>query len=188
MVATNTEDVTGLLLEWRAGDRRAAERLMSTVYDELRRIAGSFFSGRGDGDQTMQPTALVNEAYLRLIEQNRVEWRDRAHFFAIAAKLMRRIWCDDLRRRSAKKRGGDGLRVSMSGLEVALPPPGYDPLALDEALRRLAEQDPDKARIVELRFFGGLTVREVAEVLGCSRATVERHWELARSWLYRELR
>lgn len=178
-------DLTGLLLAWSAGDRNAAERLLSAVYDELHLLARR--SLRKRPGQTLQTTALVNEAYLRLIDQ-RVEWRNRSHFFALAAHTMRRIAVDHGRRRQAQKRGSGGPRISLAGFEPASTEPAFDALALDDALRRLERVDRAKASVVELRFFGGLKVREVAEVLGCSKATVERHWEFARAWLYRELR
>lgn len=180
-------DITGLLLAWRAGHTEATANLMSAVYDDLRKIAGQLMARHSFEIRTLQPTALVNEAYLRLINQDRVEWRDRAHFFAIAAKMMRRIMVDYGRQKRAAKRGGGRPDLSLTGHEIAAGGYTADPLALDEALGRLAKLDAERALVVELRFFGGLTMKEVAEVQGRSLATVERHWRLARAWLYREL-
>ena len=186
--AKDTSDITGLLLAWRAGDREAGEDLMSAVYDELRRIAGCLLNRRPSGDCTLQPTALVNEVYFRLVKQERVEWRDRAHFFGIAAKMMRRVAVDQARQKRAAKRRGGTPDLSLTDHEVAVDGNGQDAVVLDQALRRLAELEPDGALVVELRFFGGLTMKEVAVVQGCSLATVERRWHLARAWLYRELK
>ena len=180
-------DVTQLLLAWGAGDQTAADRLLPAVYAELRRQAGRAMR-RESPENTLQATALVNEAYLRLIDQRRVLWRNRAHFFGVAAHLMRRILVDHARERHAAKRGG-GLRpLTLSG--VAAPSAadeGVDVLALHEALERLAALDPGQARLVELRYYGGLTIEETAEALGVSPATVKREWAIARAWLRREL-
>ena len=183
-------DVTELLRAWSEGDRSAQEPLLRAVLGELRRQAARAMR-RESPTHTLQPTALVNEAYLRLIDQQRVQWRNRAHFFGVAASLMRRILVDHARSRLAAKRGGDVQRVSIGDVE----PPDrasesaqdVDVLALHEALERLAALDPEQARLVELRYFSGLTIEETAEALGVSPATVKREWRFARAWLRREL-
>lgn len=183
---SGSQDVTQLLLEWRNGNERALDRLMPLVYDELRRLAASYMR-RERPDHTLQPTALLNEAYLRLVDQTRIAWQGRAHFFGIAAQMMRRILLDHARQLKAAKRGSGGSKLP---LEAALGEPerqDVDVIALDEALTRLEELDPRQSRVVELRFFAGLEVNEVAEVLGISRATVNREWAIARTWLYREI-
>ena len=180
------EDVTRLLLAWRDGDEGALARLMPVVYDELRRLAASYMR-RERPDHTLQATALLNEAYLRLIDQTRVAWQGRAHFFGIAARMMRRILMDHARQHRAVKRGSGGRKLP---LEDALETPvrqDVDLLSLDEALTRLEEIDPRQSRVVELRFFAGLEVTEVAEVLEISPATVKREWAVARAWLHREI-
>ena len=176
--------VTQLLLEWRGGDEEALEKLTPIVYGELRRLGQHYMEGERQG-HTLQATALVHEAYLRLVGLD-VEWEGRGHFFAIAARLMRQVLVDYARRRTADKRGGDAPTISLEGLEVPLQP-ATELLALDQALERLAAFDERKSRIVELRFFGGLTLKETAEVLEVSRATVERELKLARAWLSRQL-
>ena len=178
-------EVTALLKDWSGGDRAALERLMPLVYGELRKVAGSYLSMERP-DHTLQPTALVHEAYLRLVDQRNVDWQNRAHFFAIAAKMMRRILVDHARRRRAAKRGVPAL-VLETAMEEGL---SRDPelLALDSALSGLESLDPRQAQIVELRFFGGLTVEETAEAAGISPATVKREWRTARAWLAREIR
>jgi len=182
-------EITQLLRDWQGGSREALDRLIPLVYDELHIIAARHLSGeRRDG--TLQTTALVNEAYLKMIDQQRVDWQNRAHFFAIAARLMRRILIDDARRRLRDKRGGSVARVSIE--DVAVPEPDapvdvIDLLQLDRALLELERLDPDQAKIVELRFFGGLTVEETAAVVGSSPATVKREWAVAKGWLHREL-
>jgi RNA polymerase sigma-70 factor, ECF subfamily len=180
------ENITELLLAWNQGDPRACERLMPVVYDELRRLARSHLR-RERPNHTLQPTALVNEAYLRLVDQARVNWRDRAHFFGIAARLMRQILVNYAEARHAAKRGGAGERLSLSAAEPIAREPELDLTALDEALNRLEELDPPQARIVELRYFAGLTIEEIAEVMSISPATVKREWSTARAWLRREL-
>jgi RNA polymerase sigma factor (TIGR02999 family) len=186
MVAPSHGEVTALLRDWSGGDQHALERLMPLVYQELRKLAASYMR-RERSDHTLQPTALVHEAYLRLVDQRGVDWRNRAHFFGIAARMMRRILVDHARRRQAAKRDGAADRISGSGdlVEGERDP---DLLALDVALDALEALDPRQARIVELRFFGGLTVEETAEVAGISTATVKREWQTARAWLARELR
>jgi RNA polymerase sigma-70 factor (ECF subfamily) len=180
-------DVTALLLAWRAGDAGAGERLLPAVYAELHRQAERAMRREG-GAHTLQATALIHEAYLRLVDQRRVEWRNRAHFFGIAAQTMRRVLVDHARGRLAEKRGGAMQRVTLG--DVGAGPAddsALDVLALHEALERLAELDPDQARLVELRYFGGLGIEETAEALGVSSSTVKREWAVARAWLRREL-
>ena len=181
-------DVTRLLQEWNAGHEDALERLMPLVYRELRALAARYMARERSG-HTLQPTALVHEAYLRLTAQHSVDWRNRAHFYGIAARLMRRILVDRARRASRSKRGGAMLHVALDGVPVAAEAPLHpvDAVVLDEALRRLEAIDPQQARVVELRYFGGLTLEETAEVLGVSTGTVKRHWSVARAWLYRAI-
>ncbi len=178
--------VTGLLADWSRGNKAALDQLMPLVYDELHRLARRYLS-RERPDHTLAATALVHEAYLRLVDQRSSRWQNRAHFFGISAQLMRRILVDYARRRGAVKRG-DGTRA-ISVVEAAdrAPADAVDILQLDQALGRLAALDSQQGRIVELRFFGGLTVEEAAEVLGISPRTVKRSWRSARAWLYREL-
>ena len=169
------------------GDRPALEVLMPLVYDELRRLAAHYLRGERPG-QTLQPTALVNEAYLRLLKDRPDRWQNRAHFCAIAAHSMRQILIERARARDALKRGGGQPRITFDeSLNAAAEAPVVDVLAVDMALERLAAIDADQARIVELRFFGGLSVEETAEAMGSSPATVKRHWAVARAWLAREL-
>jgi RNA polymerase sigma-70 factor, ECF subfamily len=180
------EEVTDLLLAWGRGDRSALDRLIPLVYEELRRLAHRYMGQERPG-HTLQTTALVNEAYLRLIDASRVRWQNRAHFFAVSAQLMRRILVDFARAHRNLKRGGAAQQVS---LDEALPvarEPDADLVALDEALTALAAIDPRQARAVELRFFGGLSVDEAAEVLKVSPETVHRDWRVAKVWLLREL-
>ena len=180
------EGITQLLLKWSDGDSSARERLMPLVYDELRRLAAKYLR-RERANHTLQPTALVNEAYLRLVDQQKVEWQNRAQFFGLAAKLMRNILVDHARSHQATKRGGQQFSVSLSRADRISEKPEVDLAALHETLERLAAQDQQKGRIVELRFFGGLTIEGTAEVLDISHATVERDWKMARAWLRREL-
>lgn len=180
-------DVTQLLIDWNEGDEHALDALMPRVVDELRRVARGYLRGEG-GSHTLQPTALVNEVYLRLIDRERVDWQDRAHFFAFAARTMRRILVDHARARRAAKRGHGEEPVTL--LDTPVSEAGSDPvdiLALDLALEKLAALDEKQARVVELRYFAGLTVNETAEVTGMARATVTRYWTLAKAFLYREL-
>jgi RNA polymerase sigma factor (TIGR02999 family) len=179
-------DVTQILREWSGGDRDAPERLMPLVYDEMRRLARSFLARERDG-HTFQPTALVNEAYLRLVDQTRVNWQNRAHFYGIASSMMRRVLIDHARAHATEKRGGVAVHLSIDDVQVPVEKRAASFLALDEALEKLAQMDPRKARIVEMRFFGGLSDEEIAEVLGVSSRTVLRDWKTARLWLYREL-
>jgi RNA polymerase sigma factor (TIGR02999 family) len=184
-----TPDVTQLLLGWSAGDRSAGEQLLTAVYSELRRQASRAMRRESD-DHTLQATALVHEAYLRLVDQQRVEWRNRAHFFGVAAQLMRRILVDHARRRHAGKRGNGVRQLALEDADAIQEPPeggGLDVLVLHEAVERLAAMDERQARIVELRYFGGLNIEDTAEAMGISPATVKREWAVARAWLRREL-
>ena len=181
------DGITELLIDWGQGDQAALDKLMPLVYDELRRLANNYLRREAAG-HTLQPTALVNEAYLKLIGQRSPNWQNRAHFFAISAKLMRRILVDHARQRQAAKRGGsEQERLSITSAETILKQPAVDLLALNEALDDLAQMDPQQGRIVELKFFAGLSIEETAEVLGISHATVERDWKMARAWLRRQL-
>lgn len=186
MATRSPEGVTQLLERWSQGDQDALEQLMPLVYDELHRLAGAYLR-RERPDHTLQPTALVNEAYLRLIDQRRGRWQNRAQFFGIAAQLMRRVLLDHARAHHAAKRGGAQEELSLSHAEHFGKQPDIAFLSLHDALTRLGEIDPDQSQIVELRFFGGLTIAETAEVMGTSHATVEREWTMARAWLRREL-
>jgi RNA polymerase sigma factor (TIGR02999 family) len=181
-------DLTALLVSWSNGERSAAEQLIPAVYEELHRQAERAMRREGDA-HTLQTTALVHEAYLRLVDQRRVEWRNRAHFFGIAAEVMRRVLVDHARARLADKRGGGATRVSLGAAGIPAPDDrgDADVLALHDALERLARLDPGQARLVELRYFGGLTIEDTADALGISPATVKREWALARAWLRREL-
>jgi RNA polymerase sigma-70 factor, ECF subfamily len=178
--------VTELLRAWSDGDEGALEQLMPLVEVELRRLARGYM-GRERRGHTLQTTALVNEAFLRLTDAQRIRWQDRAHFLGISARLMRRVLVDHARSRGYRKRGGDAQRVTLHEELVTSPDPALDVVALDRALDELAKVDARKSRIVELRFFGGLTVEETAEVLHVSTDTVKRDWRLAKLWLLREL-
>ena len=181
-----THEVTQLLVAWSNGDKAALDRLMPLVYTELRRLARHYMSRERPG-HTLQTTALVNEAYLRLVEQEGMRWENRAHFFGIAAHLMRQILVDHARSRQAAKRGGAQVRLSLGEVDRIASRPDVDLIALDEALGRLEAIDPQKSRIVELRYFGGLGIEETAEVIGVSPATVKREWSMARAWLRSEV-
>lgn len=184
---TTTANVTQLLAAWCAGNQAALDELVPLVDGEMRRLAAHYL--RGERDQAvLQTTALVNEVWLRLLEWRDVSWQNRAHFFGVAANLMRRALVDEVRQRNLRKRDGPMIRVSLSDLAELNNQKPTDLLALDEALDALAEQDQRHSRIVELRFFGGLTVDETAEVLGISPRTVAREWSLSQAWLYRELK
>ena len=186
-MAPHNADITQLLLAWSDGRREALDDLMPIVYADLRQVAAGYMRREAAG-HALQPTALVHEAYVRLVDQKQVKWRNRAHFFGVAAVLMRRILVDHARRRQAEKRGGDWERVTLAGDEVATDThKEIDVLALDEALERLAQFDPQQERIVELRYFGGLTIDETAEVVGISAATVVREWTIAKAWLRADL-
>lgn len=169
-----------------ADDQETAEQLMLAVYDQLRGLAGSMLRQEVPG-HTLQPTALVNEAYMKLVDQTRVDWQGRTHFFAVGAKMMRRILVDHARKKKRVKRGGGIHRVSLSDDVQVSKNNDEDVLAIEEALEKLAEQDPRQAQIVELRFFGGLTVAEVAQVLNVSKRTIESEWTILKAWLRREL-
>jgi RNA polymerase sigma-70 factor (ECF subfamily) len=179
-------DVTGLLVAWGDGDEAASERLMAAVYGELRRLARGFMRGERP-DHSLPPTALVHEAYVKLVDQRRVRWQSRAHFFAIAAHVMRRLLVDHARAHAAVKRGA-AVTVPLQGVDAGGDSLDVEVLALDAALDRLAAIDHRQSRLVELRFFGGMTVEETAAVLGIAPITVKRDWALAKAWLYRELR
>lgn len=180
-------EVTELLRRWSVGESDAQEPLLDLVYDELRRLARRYLS-RERQDPLLETKALVHEAYLRLMDQDRVEWANRSHFYAVASQTMRRILVDHARRRGHQKRGGGAERVDLDqALRIADKVP-TDLVALDDALHALGETDPEKSRLVEMRFFGGLSHSEIAEVLGVSVSTVDRHWRLARAWLYQTLR
>ncbi len=180
--APDRSRATGLLRDWGAGDRRALDQLVPAVYEELRRLAGRYLRLER-GEHTLQSTALVHEAYLRLIDQRAVDWRNRAQFLGIAAQMMRRVLANHARDRAAQKRGGGGLRVTLaSGLAAGRP--DFDLLALAEALERLEALEPRKSRVVELKYFGGLTTAEIGTLLEISPATVEREWKFSRAWLY----
>jgi RNA polymerase sigma factor (TIGR02999 family) len=188
----NSAEITTLLKAWRGGDSAALDRLTSVVYERLRRLARSYMR-KEDPGRTLQTTALVNETFLRLIDARDVDWRDRTHFFALCARIMRRILIDAARERASLKRGGQMQRVEHSTAVDfdLLPAVGSDPAAelcaLDDALETLDRMDPRRAQVVELRFFGGLTVEETGEVLNISPQSVMRDWRLARAWLAREL-
>lgn len=187
-VATPKDDasqVTGLLAAWSRGDESVHNRLLSLVYADLHRQAVAAMRRENEG-HTLQPTALVHEAYLRLVDQ-RVDWRNRGQFFGIAAQVMRRILIDHARERHAEKRGAGAHPVTLSAVDAQPADDSTDVLALNDALERLAALDPDQARIVELRYFAGLTIEETAEAVGVSPATVKREWATARAWLKREL-
>ena len=178
--------ITKLLLAWNGGDQAALHRLMPLVHDELRRLAHRYMRGERSG-HPLQTTALVNEAYVRLVDSSRVRWQSRAHFFAVSAQLMRRILVDVARTRRKRKRGGGDVHVSFDEALAVAGGPGLDVVALDDALRALAAFDERKSKVVELRYFGGLSVDETAEALGVSSVTVMRDWSVAKVWLLREL-
>ena len=178
--------VTELLIAWTGGDRAALDRLMPLVHAELRRIARRRLGAERQG-HTLQPTALVNEAYLRLVDLTRMKWQNRAQFFAIAARLMRAVLIDAARARGAAKRGGSLLRVTFDEARTPFAHHDHNLIALDDALEALAKEDPRKSQVVELRFFGGLSNEDVAEVLGVSTDTVTRDWKFAKAWLRQQV-
>ena len=180
------KEITRLLVAWGEGDEAALDELSPLVYEELHRLAHHYM-GRERAAHTLQTTALVNEAYVRLIDWKNVRWQNRAHFFAVSAQLMRRILVDFARARGYDKRGGRARAVTLDEAALVADEKGTDLVALDEALVTLAELDPRQSKVVELRFFGGLTNEEVSEVLKVSEGTVRRDWSLARAWLHREL-
>ncbi len=183
----STHEITRLLRAWRAGDEDALQRLMPLVYEELHRLA-QIYMGRERPDHTLQTTALVHEAYIRLVDSAGIGFEDRSHFFALSAQLMRRILVDWARARLSLKRGGEVQILDLNESLVVSPHAGADLVALDDALKTLEAIDPRKSQVIELRFFGGLSVQETAEVLRVSEDTVHRDWRLAKSWLRRELR
>ena len=181
-MAPTPQNVTQLLKDWSGGDQTAADNLMPLVYEELRRLAHQYMRREKPG-HTMQTSALVNEAYVRLVDQNQIQWESRAHFFGIAARLMRQILVDQARRRNFAKRGGGAVRVSLNEVVVAVQEQSASVIALDDALRTLEQTDPRKSHIVELRFFGGMSIEETAKALKVSPGTVMREWTFARAWL-----
>ena len=178
--------VTELLTRWSSGDTSARDALVPLVYNELRRIARRCLSRQQSG-HTLQPTALVHEAYLRLVRYDSIDWRDRAHFFAMAAQIMRQILVDYARKQTASKRGGNAVTVVMDEASVVAKQTSLDLLALDDALKQLASLDPRQSQIVELRFFGGLSIEETAQAVNISPATIKREWATARLWLIHEM-
>jgi RNA polymerase sigma factor (TIGR02999 family) len=184
MSSTQKQDITQLLVDLTRGDKEALDKLLPLVYDELRRLADRYLR-KERADHSLQATALVHEAYLRLIDQNSVQWQNRAHFFGVAAQMMRRILVDHARAHQAAKRGSGAVKLSLDELVDISDEQAADMLVLDEALTALAKFDPQKSRIVELRFFGGLSIEETAEVLGVGTATVIRQWRTAKAWLYK---
>ena len=185
-MSQSTDNVTKLLLDLSGGDRSAVDLLLPVIYDELRRLAANYLR-RERPDHTLQPTALVHEAYLHLVDQTRVNWQNRAHFFGVAAQIMRRLLIDHARKHNAEKRGQDYEKLSLDENIDRLVERSEDLIALDDALNALAAFDEQKARLVELRYFGGLSIEETADVLGVTPTTVKRHWRLAKAWLYGEL-
>lgn len=180
------ENVTQLLIAWNGGDKDALDKLLPIVYDELRRQAARYLRRERPG-HTLQTTALIHEAYLRLIDQKSVHWQNRAQFFGIAAQMMRRILVDHARTKHRAKRGGSDIRVSLTDATSVTKDPDLDLVELDDALNRLAEIDPQQGKIVELKFFSGLNVEETAAALQISPATVKRDWKVAKAWLHREI-
>jgi RNA polymerase sigma factor (TIGR02999 family) len=187
MMNESTHDLTRLLQAWRRGDSAALDKLVPLVYEELHRLAHCYMA-REWANSTLQTTALIHEAYLRLVDANEIEWRNRVHFFAISANVMRRVLVEFARSRGSQKRGGGVRKISLEETAILPAQPDEDLLALDTALTALATIDPRKAKVVELRFFGGFTEQETAEALGISSDTVLRDWKSAKLWLYRDLR
>ena len=187
MAQAPTHDITNLLHQWRDGEQAALDELMPLVYQRLRQLAASQLRFER-ANHTLEPTALVHEAYLRLAGQREIDWQNRAHFFGAAVEVMRRVLVDYARRKKAEKRGDGAQQVSLSVVDHAPSNETVDVLALDEALTELARLDPQQCRLVELRYFGGLSIEETAEVLGLSPATVKRHWLTARAWLFMYIR
>lgn len=187
MEPQDSHDITGLLRKWSDGDSTAFDQLMPLVYDHLRRIAGGI-ARQENGGRPPQGTALVHELYLKLVDQNRAQWRDREQFFGIAVRIMRRILVDEARLRVASKRGAGAVHVPVNeALDAPVTDSSRTAIAVDEALTRFSEVDPLRGRIVEMRYFGGMDLEEIADVLQVSRTTVKRHWTVARMWLHREL-
>jgi RNA polymerase sigma factor (TIGR02999 family) len=181
-----TDNVTQLLIEVSKGDREAVDLLLPVIYDELRKLAANYLR-RERPDHTLQPTALVHEAYLRLVDQTRANWQNRAHFFGVAAQIMRRLLVDHARKHNAEKRGQDFQKLSLDENVDRAVERGAELIALDDALKALAQFDEQKARVVELRYFGGLSIEETADVLGVAPTTIKRHWRFAKAWLYGEM-
>jgi RNA polymerase sigma factor (TIGR02999 family) len=186
MTGESSSEITELLQAWRGGDQLALERLTPVVYQELHRMARHYMAREREG-HTLQTTALIHEVYLRLVRSHEVEWQDRAHFFAVSAQLMRRILTDFARSHTYQKRGGGARQVALDEALIVSPEPSVDLVILEQALTRFGQIDARKAKVVELRFFGGMTVKETAEVLKISEETVMRDWSMARAWLQREL-
>ena len=182
----NQKEITELLIAWNEGQQEALERLLPVVYDELRKLARSYLR-RERSDHTLQATALVHEAYLRLIDQQGVNWKNRAHFFGIASQMMRRILVNHALARNSEKRGGDYNKLTLDEAVDYAKRRDIDLIALDDALKELEKLDPQQSRVVELRFFGGLSIEETAEVLNLSAATVKRDWATAKLWLQRQI-
>ena len=183
MSQTGTENITRLLLELTNGNQAATDALLPLIYDELRKLAANYLR-RERPDHTLQPTALVHEAYLRMVDQTQVNWQNRAHFFGVAAQMMRRILVDHARAHNAEKRGHDFQKISLDANIDKAVERSAELIALDDALKELAALDEQKSRVVELRYFGGLSIEETAEAMGVSPVTVKRHWRLAKAWLY----
>lgn len=186
MESLSQKQISQLLEDWSNGDKAALDQLIPLVYEELKRLA-RYHMRRERADHTLQTSALVNEAYLRLVDYKRMRWQDRAHFLGVAAQAMRRILVDHARKRQYGKRGGAGLKVTLDEASEMVEQKAADLVALDDALSSLASIDPRKSNIVEMRYFGGLNIEETAEVLGLSPATVQRDWKTARIWLHREI-
>ena len=187
-MSSSPKNVTQLLADWQSGDQVALEQLMPLVYSELHRLADVYLRRERQG-HTLQATALINEAYLRIIDQREVTWQNRAHFIGVAAQMMRRILVDHARSHLYAKRGGGAQKLTLDeALSLPQQERDLELVALDEALQKLEQIDPQQSRIIELRFFGGLTIEETAEVLGVSPATVKREWNWAKAWLYREIK
>ncbi|MEK6281373.1 MAG: sigma-70 family RNA polymerase sigma factor [Acidobacteriota bacterium] len=181
-----SENVTQLLIDLSNGDRNAVDVLLPVIYDELRKLAANYLR-RERPDHTLQPTALVHEAYMRLVDQTRVNWQNRAHFFGVAAQIMRRLLVDHARRHNAEKRGQDFQKISLDENIDRAVERSTMLIALDDALQALAEFDEQKARVVELRYFGGLSIEETADVMGVTPTTIKRHWRFAKAWLHGEM-
>jgi len=186
MTTPSPKEVTQMLADWNNGDKAALDRLVPVVYQELRRLARRHMRGEREG-HTLQTSALVNEAYVRLVDYKNMRWQNRAHFFAVAAQVMRRILVENARSRQCAKREGSARKVSLDETAIVSEERSADIVALDDALVSLARLDPRKSQIVELRFFGGLSIEEVAEVLKVSPTTVQREWKSAKAWLYRSI-
>ena len=187
MDQNNGDSITQMLIELTDGNKEVVNQILPHIYDELRKLASSYLR-KERSNHTLQPTALVHEAYMKLIDQNRVKWQNRAHFFGIAAQVMRRILMDHARKHQADKRGGEFEKLPIEEeILIVSQDKSAELIALDEALEELAKIDPDKARIVELRYFGGLSIEETAEVMGVSIPTVNRHWKMAKAWLYSQV-